>query len=41
MVIIFLTLDSDIYLLDSPLSAVDVEVANKIYHECILNYLKG
>ncbi|RZB39259.1 ABC tran domain containing protein, partial [Asbolus verrucosus] len=31
--------DADFYLLDDPLSAVDVYVANKIFNECILGYL--
>ena len=33
--------NADIYLLDDPLSAVDPEVANKIFHECIEGYLKN
>jgi len=33
--------DSDIYLLDDPLSAVDPEVAAKIFHECIQGVLKN
>lgn len=32
--------DSDIVLLDDPLSAVDPEVAGKIFHDCIKGYLK-
>ena len=32
--------NADIYLLDDPLSAVDPEVANKIFHQCISGYLK-
>jgi ABC-type multidrug transport system fused ATPase/permease subunit len=32
--------DADIMLLDDPLSAVDPEVANKIFHECIKGFLK-
>ena len=27
--------DSDIYLFDDPLSAVDIKVAKKIFHQCI------
>lgn len=27
--------NADIYLLDDPLSAVDPEVANGIYHKCV------
>lgn len=33
--------DADIYLLDDPLSAVDVHVANFIMQECFLNCLKN
>lgn len=33
--------DADIYLLDDPLSAVDPEVASKIFTECIEGYLKN
>ena len=32
--------DADIYLLDDPLSAVDVEVGRHIYENCIRNFLK-
>lgn len=32
--------DADIILLDDPLSAVDPEVANKIFFECIRDALK-
>ena len=32
--------DADIYLLDDPLSAVDPEVANAIFGECIQQELK-
>ena len=31
--------DADIYLLDDPVSAVNAEVANKLYTNCIQNYL--
>ena len=31
--------NADIYLLDDPLSAVDPEVANAIFEECISEYL--
>ena len=33
--------DSDIYLLDDPISAVDIHVARFIIKECFLKYLKG
>ena len=33
--------DADIYLLDDPLSAVDPQVANAIFKECILGALKN
>ncbi|KAF5273609.1 hypothetical protein FQR65_LT04608 [Abscondita terminalis] len=32
--------DADIYLLDDPLSAVDVSVGKQIFEECICDYLK-
>ena len=32
--------DSDIYLLDDPISALDPNVGRDIYHECIRGYLK-
>jgi ATP-binding cassette subfamily C (CFTR/MRP) protein 4 len=32
--------DADIILLDDPLSAVDPEVASRIFNECIMGYLK-
>ena len=32
--------DADIFLLDDPLSAVDPQVANAIFSECIMGYLK-
>ncbi|XP_033742886.1 multidrug resistance-associated protein 5-like [Pecten maximus] len=32
---------SDIYLLDDPLSAVDVHVGRHLFHKCITNTLKG
>jgi len=32
--------DSDIYLLDDPISAVDVHVGKFIMHECLNGYLK-
>ena len=32
--------DADIYLLDDPLSAVDPDVATKIFKKCINGYLK-
>jgi len=32
--------NADIVLLDDPLSAVDPEVANRIFNECILGALK-
>lgn len=31
---------ADIYLLDDPLSAVDINVAQQLFHECICGYLK-
>eukprot|EP01047_Picozoa_sp_COSAG01_P109626 COSAG01_NODE_38486_length_489_cov_0.569231_1_plen_86_part_10 len=31
--------DADVYMLDDPLSAVDQEVGNHIFLECIENYL--
>jgi len=33
-------LDTDIYLLDDPISALDANVGEKIMHDCILGYLK-
>ncbi|XP_063924548.1 probable multidrug resistance-associated protein lethal(2)03659 [Zophobas morio] len=33
--------DADIYLLDNPLAAMDVSVAQQIFTQCILKYLKG
>ncbi|KAH9501409.1 Multidrug resistance-associated protein 4 [Dermatophagoides farinae] len=33
--------EADIYLLDDPLSAVDVNVANHIFERCIMDYLKS
>ncbi|XP_067122764.1 uncharacterized protein, partial [Centruroides vittatus] len=35
-----LYLDADIFLLDDPLSAVDVPVATHIFEKCIMEYLK-
>lgn len=32
--------EADIYLLDDPLSAVDPQVANAIFHDCIQGALK-
>ena len=32
--------DSDIYILDDPLSAVDVRVGKQIFHACIRSLLK-
>ena len=32
--------DADIYLLDDPLSAVDPQVANAIFSECVTEHLK-
>ena len=32
--------EAEIYLLDDPLSAVDPEVANAIFHDCICGTLK-
>ncbi|XP_023233964.1 multidrug resistance-associated protein 4-like [Centruroides sculpturatus] len=36
-----LYLDADIFLLDDPLSAVDVPVAKEIFEKCIIEYLKN
>lgn len=33
--------DSDVYLLDDPLSALDVRVSKEIFHNCIQRQLKG
>jgi ATP-binding cassette subfamily C (CFTR/MRP) protein 4 len=33
--------NADVYLLDDPLSAVDVHVANRIFYECIRGYLRN
>lgn len=33
--------DSDVYLLDDPLSAVDVEVGRRIMQDCICGFLKN
>jgi ATP-binding cassette subfamily C (CFTR/MRP) protein 4 len=33
--------DSDIYLFDDPLSAVDPEVANSLFNGCIKEFLKN
>ncbi|KAL1490440.1 hypothetical protein ABEB36_013133 [Hypothenemus hampei] len=33
--------ESDIYLFDDPLSAVDIQVGQQLFQECILRYLKG
>ncbi|CAM1309247.1 ABCC4 (predicted) [Pycnogonum litorale] len=33
--------DTDIYLLDDPLSAVDSKVGNRLYNQCIRKYLKN
>jgi ATP-binding cassette subfamily C (CFTR/MRP) protein 4 len=33
--------NADVYLLDDPLSAVDVHVANRIFYECIRRYLRN
>ena len=32
--------DADIFLFDDPLSAVDPEVANKIFDKCLATFLK-
>jgi len=34
-------IDSDIFLLDDPLSAVDVHVGKQIFDKCVLEHLKG
>lgn len=33
--------NSDIYLLDDPISALDIHVGQYIMEECLLKYLKG
>lgn len=33
--------DGDVYLLDDPLSAVDVHVGNKLFRDCIMKMLRG
>mmetsp|Transcript_14532 Transcript_14532/g.49619 ORF Transcript_14532/g.49619 Transcript_14532/m.49619 type:complete len:1544 (-) Transcript_14532:156-4787(-) len=33
--------DADVYLLDDPLSAVDVHVSKHLFEECVKTYLKG
>ncbi|KAJ8929222.1 hypothetical protein NQ314_018101 [Rhamnusium bicolor] len=33
--------DADIYLLDDPLAAVDTQVGNHLFEECICRYLRG
>ena len=33
--------DSDIYLLDDPLSAVDIHIGRHIFTKCIMGYLRG
>lgn len=33
--------DTDIYLLDDPLSAVDIHVSKHLYEQCICGYLKN
>ena len=33
--------DADIYLLDDPLSAVDLHVARHLYNYCLKDFLKG
>ena len=37
----YLLKDKSIYLLDDPLSAVDVHVANHLYTHCIMGLLRG
>lgn len=33
--------DSDLYLLDDPLSAVDSRVARHLFEECLVGFLRG
>lgn len=41
MEILFPLKDKSIYLLDDPLSAVDVHVANHLYTHCMMGLLRG